>query len=383
MVFNYTAKPEIDRHSQDTFTTFCGRACAQMVIAALTRAPGATPTSELPVTQEVLFNREFDHSPETSSDTNRWFTHPNEMWLLLKDSPELQGVGLAEWRLAAYPMGENLHGAKRLLADVVMTLQKEAKPAAVTVGKADHWILVVGVRFNSSEGLMFEIQDPTDGVLPPPIHHYVDACNTDGNGRTYVVAEPHDGEGFLRMRLDVASRTKPAGLPNYGGSCVGILCGEQPGPSDLDSLAANIFRGASPRKPFADRLAEIRYVAQAFQIEELNELLSGAALVADRPVVEVATNAPAYQLVAAHSTTPAGWRGLLAVFSSRSGALTQIRFTSDRRLVESLLDFPERTLLWSQDQPEVFESPYYPFVRNSALAGFVRLFDRRPVILPA
>ena len=86
----YLTTRTVYEHSQD-LGSFCGRACAQMVISSLIQgpAPGSLPTpaeeaAEIPVTQEQLRLREDYDFDDTKNDS--WFTHPDELLKLHENS---------------------------------------------------------------------------------------------------------------------------------------------------------------------------------------------------------------------------------------------------------------------------------------------------------
>src|SRR5262245_26214645 len=100
MATYFTTRP-VYEHSQDQ-STFCGRACAQMVISSLIQGPptGKSPTpademQPIPVTQAELRDRE----PYAKDVEGTWFTHPDELLGVMTTAPELAG-GLSDWRLA-------------------------------------------------------------------------------------------------------------------------------------------------------------------------------------------------------------------------------------------------------------------------------------------
>src|SRR5436190_16729848 len=93
-------------HCQDTPTN-CGRACSQMIISSLVQSPftgsGITaPASATPiiVTQDTLKNREPDSADVVRSGERHWYTHPDELLILMRDAPEYTVPGDWSWRIA-------------------------------------------------------------------------------------------------------------------------------------------------------------------------------------------------------------------------------------------------------------------------------------------
>ena len=171
----YVTNRPVYEHSQDD-ASFCGRACAQMVISSLIQGPptGTSPTPAdeialIPVTQDELRKREQFIVDDTKNES--WFTHPDELLHIMKNAPELSGF--SDWRLAV--RGD----VPSIYVDLIVALQA-GMPAILNVYNNDHWVVIVGVGVDDATSNLnvMIVLDPLPqqtGVT----HTYVDGCRQE------------------------------------------------------------------------------------------------------------------------------------------------------------------------------------------------------------
>ena len=373
----FSTSDDILRHIQDTDGN-CGRACAQMMIAALTLAPasGANPAiiNVLP-TQAILAARERDQ-PDPLQPADVWLTHPDEMRELLKDSPELMGAGTDDWRLQAYPT------AKRLLADALHTLATLGMPAVVSTRQNDHWVVIKAAHLDGSGRLLIELLDPLDSQIMVRQHRYQDDCNLLSNGHAYVKYETHRND-LIGLDLRINPRPNPQGMHDYTGKCVGILYGAAPTDSALNETMARITdvrskKRTGGRPTVEDLQDELVASAAAWALDPVRLFLErGPEVVACRWVRGIESPDLEYALLTMlGGLGPTGLRqGLMAAFDA-DGALQQLQFTNDQGAVRSLARFPEQELWWTTRWLSTLPSPFYPFARDQHEANvYVRLVN--------
>ena len=374
----FSTSDDILRHIQDTDRD-CGRACAQMIIAALTLAPasGVNPSSisVLP-TQAVLAARERDH-PDPPQPGDVWLTHPDEMLELLTKSQELVAAGTNGWRLQAYAT------AKKLVADVLHTLATLGMPSVVSTRQNDHWVVIKAAHRDDRGRLLIELLDPLDAVITARQHQYADDCNLQSNGHAYIKYEVHRN-ALIGLHLMINPRPNPAGMNDYAGKCVGILYGAAPTDRVLDETMTGIVdlfpkTRSGGRRPTDDELhAELVASAAAWGLKPVQRFLASAPqVVACRWVRGIELPAVEYALLSLlGGPGPHGVpQGLMAAFDE-DGALQQLQFTNDEAAIRSLARFAGQDLWMTTRWLPTLPSPFYPFVRDQNQADrYVRLVN--------
>ena len=374
----YSTTDDILRHIQDNNNN-CGRACAQMIIAALTLAPssGTNPASiSVAPTQATVASREADQ-PDPANPGDVWLTHPDEMLDLLKSSPELITAGTNDWQLRAHATG------KLLVADVLNTLATQHMPAVVSTRQNDHWVVIKGAHRDAAGRLLIELLDPLDAVIMTRQHHFEDDCNLLTNGQAYVKYEV-TRNALIGLDLEIDPRPNPPGMHDYAGKCVGILYGPVPSGKALDKTLAEIV-DVAPKKemvgrPSLDDLqAELVSSARAWKLEPVDRFLQSAPHpVAFRWVRGIELPDIEYALLTLLAGDGAGGKprqGLMAAFDAE-GTLQQMQFTTDENAVRSLTRFDGQDLWWTTRRLPILPSPFYPFARAVNQANqYVRLVN--------
>src|SRR5262245_5698709 len=216
-----TIERALYHHCQDTGTN-CGRTCAQMIISSFVQSPfpwsgGTAPGAgtPVPVTQGTLQQRE--PQPSDTVNSPQWYTHPDEMLILMRDAPEYTVPFDWDWRLA------NRATPDELLAEVMASLAR-GMPSIININGWDHWVVVVGAETDAADQLVtLRMRDP----LPhdPRNHTYIDGCNAPNNGESYGAPWDLDAGELGDYSLELGTVPPPRGLTDYSGRCVGIVHG--------------------------------------------------------------------------------------------------------------------------------------------------------------
>ena len=333
----HTARP-VYEHSQDK-PTFCGRACAQMVISSLIQGPptGQPPTAAdekqpIPFTQDELRKREqFDLDVEGS-----WFRHPDELLNVMRNAPELAG-GLADWRLAVF---DNKHA---LFAELLQALKGEM-PAILNVYSFDHWVVIVavGVDDATSRVNFMQMLDPLPHV-DDLSHTYIDSCVQEGLQYVEVVEDETYQVELAALNLAVGDSPPPPGLTDYTGKFVALVYG-RPNPGLLD---------------------RVRQVRQ--HIPRLSRLLASLHEDVARIVHDVRDAQAPYYVLSLFS--PVLEYGVVGVFKVRQPL--HFRFTGNPRFGQSLNTHLDQSLWWTRRRFKSLASPFFPFVRTAVDDRFV------------
>ena len=199
------------RHQQDSGLN-CGRACAQMLIAHFAQAAAARG-SAVAVSQEDLRTRE----PSPNDDVNKpsWYTHPDELQILLDRAPELQALGTA-WNVVA-------RGTFQSLSAIMLEALVNGMPSAITTGPTDHWMVLIGAGVSDDDSLQYlEFLDPLPPIGQATAHTIGDNCGLGFNGETYVPQEVKSGE-FGAFGFRVGTTPPPPGLTDYSDKFVAIV----------------------------------------------------------------------------------------------------------------------------------------------------------------
>jgi hypothetical protein len=362
--------PPLKRHRQDSGVN-CGRACAQMIIAhfALRRAGTGEPV----ISQQELQERE----PFRQDNTNEpsWYTHPDELQVLLDDAEELEHVDI-RWRVAARKQFTDL------LAIILAALRDEI-PSVINTGPTDHWNIVTAVGANGEAVQYLKLLDPLPPLGAETVHTIDDDCNKDFNGQIYV-PQPVSKAEFGRYAFEVGSTPPPGNLKDYSGKFVAIVGSTRPRAEELTrirDLRYHLLFDRQPmlRMPFVRSFGEL---AAYWQLAPLRQLVEAHPIDTVREVMDIDTPGQSYHLVTLRSRDlPYGLIGAVAP----SGALLHFQFTTSSELLDSITKTKaDEDLWWSPRHPRTLASPYYPYVRVSEQGGqviFKRIFDGLPLTL--
>jgi hypothetical protein len=382
----YLTTRAVYEHSQDS-GSFCGRACAQMVISSLIQGPaaGSLPTpaeeaAEIPVTQDELRLREDYSCDDTKQDS--WFTHPDELLKLLKTAEEFGG-GFPDWRLAVCP------DQPTLFTEIIQCLQG-GMPAILCVRRGDHWVVIVGVEIDdvTSEVTRMMVLDPLPQNLGEVTHTYVDGCKQEG--LTYVehVEDPQTQFALGGLELALKNTPSPPTLNDYSGKCVAVVYG----PSWNRALAKLRQMRVLPVPPYVWRPkaplngtvpdASIESMRQAlderarlWEITWLRELLIAPHEHVARIVYDVDKQRDPYSLLSLFAPT-LGY-GVVGAFRVEDNRPLHFRFTRIQKFGESLKAHPGQPLWWTLNWLPELKSPYFPFAQQvvNNKHRYRRLFD--------
>ncbi len=380
----YVTNRPVYEHSQDD-ASFCGRACAQMVISSLIQGPptGTSPTPAdeialIPVTQDELRKREQFIVDDTKNES--WFTHPDELLHIMKNAPELSGF--SDWRLAV--RGD----VPSIYVDLIVALQA-GMPAILNVYNNDHWVVIVGVGVDdATSNLNFMIVlDPLPqqtGVT----HTYVDGCRQEG--LTYVDGADGPNEVELAgLQLKIKNTPSPPGLNHYAGKFVALVYGPPFDRALADKFSKSrrlpvppyVWRPPSPRQTTV-ALTSVDAMRQAllsrahsWEIPRLSQLLASPHEHVARIVYDVGDALAPYNLLSLFS--PALGYGVVGAFKVRDDEPLHFRFTNNRKFAQSLQARPDETLWWTSRWLPSLKSPYFPFARQVVGNKYLykRLFD--------
>ena len=382
----YLTNRTVYEHSQDK-GSYCGRACAQMVISSLIQGPptGSLPTpadeaAEIPVTQCEL--REREDYPNDNTKQDSWFTHPDELLKLMKTAKEFAG-SFQDWRLAVCP------DQPTLFTEIIQCLQG-GMPAILCVRRGDHWVVIVGVELDdaTAEVIRMIVHDPLPQNLGDVTHTYVDSCKQEG--LTYVVhaEDPLTQAELGKLELELKSAPPPPTLHNYSGKCVALVYG----PSWNRELAKLRQIRVLPVPPYVWRpnaplsvtvpdatIDAMRQAlvarAQQWEITWLRDLLVAQHEQVARIVYDVKQQLTPYHLLSLFAPTLG--HGVVGVFRLRDDQPLHFRFTRLRTFGESLKAHPGQPLWWTVDWLPELSSPYFPFTRQTVNNKSVlrRLYD--------
>ena len=402
MIIATTTKP-VYRHQQDTGMA-CGRACAQMIISSLGQA-GSPAATIISVEQETLRTRE-----SNKIDIEYWwFTEPDEFRDLLATAAELSAAD-HDWRVASHAT------ADKLLADLILAMQAHGRPAAVTTGAVEHWMVLTQVHENSDGRYAFHFFNP----LPSPIaansttggpryqHQFMDAeCGTDQQPLIVV----NRGSEIADLNLKIKGFTKPktikilspageaqagATLPppstvgSYTGKAVGVAFGPAPSTNAVTQLARTLknarlsplrMMSANPVDVIQSGLrTQFRLLTESFDLKPLGRTLAAPdlAVTATRQIDDVEQPGVRYVLASGYSEQTR--TGFVAAFdASAKGPLLHVQITNDRTLINSLASFPGETLYWTTGPTSHFPPmamPYFVFRKKPGQPGvLIRLYD--------
>ena len=353
----YTTGKELYRHASDDELHDCGRACAQMIISALTHGvpAGVLPTpaqraQPVPIRQDQLRWSEANNTDVAGN----WFTFPDEMLLLLKNDQNLVSLGLTDWRLA------NCSTPKKLFAWAAKSI-RAGKPAVLNIKPSDHWVCLRSVEYEAGALSLLEYLDPLlkheTNPPGPQQHTYRDLCETDANW-----ARIRQTPGELGNWQIPIGPTPPT---TYQGRCIGIVYG--PPPTTPKELAASRILGRryqikkpgppTPEERVRELLTEL---AVSAGIPTLTAILHGTSEIRVR-VVRDMTGLEKPYAIAAMFADPIE-RGVVAIFDAEVTEFFQLRLTSNRRLTDSIRStVSAEPLWWRRSGLATLYAPYFPF----------------------
>jgi hypothetical protein len=353
-----THKPtlQVFRHASDDQAHNCGRACAQSIISSLTQGVAGTSTTDaqraqpVPVTQEDLQALE---SPPIADSANRWFTHPNELRKILRESPHLVALGHTDWWVA-YEEEE-----KDLLEHVGASLAA-GFPAILNIRSNDHWVLVHGVDVTNGVVSFVRMLDPLNPheAPGPDDHTYVDGCATDGEELWETLDLTAKSLGDYNLEVGT---TEPA---DYQGKCVAIVYKKPKDLKDkrrLHRLQRTQRRSPGGATPLERIFEELTRISQAYDAPEVAALLRERREPTIRFVHDIDAKERGYTMSAVFSDE-LGY-GLIGIYDFNDQAFLHARVTSDRKLVAGLAGDPAEPLWWTRGPLETLFSPYFPFRR--------------------
>jgi hypothetical protein len=396
-----TTKP-VYRHQQDTGRD-CGRACAQMIISSLSQA-GSSASTIIAVEQEELRQLE----------TNRidiehwWFTEPDEFCGLLKTATDLNATD-RDWRVASHSTVD------KLLADLILSMQAYGRPAAVTTGAIEHWMVLIAVHKDAADKFVFLLFNPLPSSIasnvllgaPPFQHKFMDACGTDQQPLLVV----NHGSDIADLNLKIAGFTKPkkakvvspaaevqqgvklpppSAVASHSGKAVGVVFGASTPTETLTLLAATLKSSrlnparlmvSNPVDAVQSALpARFRSLTESFQIKAVQQVLMAPdlAITAIRQVTDLKQPNLKYVLCSGYSHNAR--HGFVAAFDGSAQAdLLHVQITNDMTLIKSLAAFPGEPLFWTTEQTTHFPPmamPYFVFRAKPGQPGtLVRLYD--------
>ena len=380
-----TVTTAVLRHQQDSGLN-CGRACAQMLIAHVALAAAARGSAV--TDQSTLQTRE----PFPQDDINRpsWYTHPDELQILLAHAPELQGLGTS-WNVEA-------RETFRSLSAVMLEALVNGMPSAITTGPTDHWMLLVGAGVSDDDSLQYlQFLDPLPPIGQATAHTIGDNCGLGFNGETYVPQEVAAGQ-FGSFGFRVESVPPPTGLTDYSDRFVAVVGstvsagpdvaaepadgGTEPGNGGTNGRAPqNVERWLERIKPTIMRgslLDAFAALATQWRLPPLRDLVDSSPTDTVRRVQNFDRTTDHYNLFTLRSgNLPFGLIGGAAP----DGTLLHFQFTTNRRLLDSIAAGPPGDpFWWSHRRTRTLSSPYYPFRRLltptiGGLSQFSRLFD--------
>lgn len=392
-----TTTHPVYRHRQDTGAS-CGRACAQMIISSLSQA-GSAANTPIAVAQETLRTRETN-----PIDIELWwFTEPAELCGLLANAPELAATD-RDWRVAAHST------ADKLLADLILSMQAHGRPAAVTIGANEHWVVLTTVRKEGTHQV-FEFLNPlpSDLVHAGPFQHrYQDPdCGLDQQQMAVV----NTGNELADLNLKIKGFPKPtkihvvsppgevkpgAKLPptssvgTLANKAVGVTFGPKPALTAINQLAREIkssrlkqtrLMATNPVEVVRSGLrTQLRAFTSSFDIRPVQRVLTAPdlAIRATRVIQDVQQANLKYVLASGFSQQAKA--GFIAAFdSSVNGELLHVQVTRDEALIRSLARAAGETLYWTSAQTSHFPPmalPYYVFRRKPGHPKrLIRLYD--------
>jgi len=371
-----------------------------MIISSLAQA-GSPPATKISVEQETLRTRE----------TNKidiqfwWFTEPDEFRELLKGAPELVATE-RNWRVASHAKVD------KLLADLILSMQAHGRPAAVTTGATEHWMVLVGAEMNNGQ-LMFQFLNPLPSSLtlpgnPPGFQHrFMDVC---GAGQQPLLVA-NQGNALADLNLTIKGFVKPttitvvspanevppkAKLPppstvsTYINKAVGVTFGARPPAATITQLATAIkdsrlsqlrVMASNPVDVVKSNLTvQFRTLNNAFDTKAAEQTLMATDLGirAIRLVRDLAQSNLKYVLCSGYSQQTRS--GFVAAFdSSAQGELLHVQVTNNERLINSVARFPAEALYWTTRPTSHFPPmamPYFVFRRKPGQPNtLVRLYD--------
>ena len=381
-MLRYTTSKALYRHASDSQGFDCGRACAQMIISALTQgvASGALPTlleqaQPVPFTQDELRAKEVNKADVPGC----WYTFPDEMLELLKKEPMLIALGLTDWRLA------NCADSDELFAWAAKSV-RGGMPAVLNIRSEDHWVCLRSVTFDGDALTLMECLDPLskhESNPPEPDEHtYLDLCETD---KEWAVIKKAPGKrkgelGELEITIGDAWPT------TYQGRCVGIVYG--PPPEEIASTRdrAQRFQIKKPGPPIPEERVRALLMELAIyaEIDELAGILHGSSEISVRTVRDITGVEQPYAIAAMF--TPAIERGVVAIFDEGVNTFIRLRLTSSKRLTDSIaLSSSVGTLWWQRRGVPTLYSPYFPFAQtfDQGQIKYRRLIDAEVLVSPS
>jgi hypothetical protein len=404
-----TVTTAVLRHQQDSGLN-CGRACAQMLIAHVAQAAAARGSAV--TDQSILQTRE--PFPQDDIKNPSWYTHPDELQILLAQAPELQGFGTS-WNV-------EVRETFKSLSAVMLEALVNGMPSAITTGPTDHWMVLVGAGVSDDNGLQFlQFLDPLPPIGQATAHTIGDNCGLGFNGETYVPQEVTSGQ-FGSFGFRVESVPPPGNLTNYSDKFVAVVGstvsvappvaaevadggteaenggteaengrteGNNGGARGRDRNAPRRRRGGEPqnvkrwierseptimRGNLVDALAAL---AARWRLPPLRDLVDSSPTDAVRRVQNIDRITDHYNLFTLRSQNH---RYGLIGGAAPDGTLLHFQFTTNSRLLDSIAAAPPgEPLWWSHRRTRTLSSPYYPFRRLNPLVvtqpRFSRLFD--------
>jgi hypothetical protein len=399
--FASTTHP-VYRHRQDTGVA-CGRACAQMIISSLGQA-GSVATTLIAVEQETLRTREANRI----DIEHWWFTEPDELCALLSSAAELSATD-RDWRVAAHPSSD------KLLADLILGMQAHGRPAAVTTGANEHWMVLTEVQSNNLGQQVFVFLNPIPSSIPVDTlagisfqHQFMDtACGLDQQPMVVV----NRGHELADLNLTVKGITppkkihivSPAGearpgdqLPppsavgTYSGKAIGVTFGPPPLAAAINQLAQQLkttrlsqFRIMAPDPVDlvnSSLRTRFRSLVESFSLAPVRHTLTAPDLTirATRLIEDLVSGGRKYVLCSGYSDQARA--GFVAAFDpSTQGELLHVQITDDQELVNSLARYPGEPLYWTLEPTSHFPPlalPYFVFRKKAGHPGIlIRLYD--------
>ncbi len=365
-----TATP-VSRHKQDS-SLDCGRACAQMLIAHFAQS-GASGGSAVAVTQSVLRTREPD--PIDDPVNPSWYTHPDELQVLLDKAPELAASGM-HWSVVSRTTFKSL-------SEIMLVALVEGMPSVVTTGASDHWMVLIAAEVTNDQLQYLQFLDPLPPLGQATAHTIVDNCGLGFDGETYVPVDVTKTK-FGTFGFRVGSTPSPAGLTDYSDKFVGIVRVAAPSPGGGSAALPKVKKwlDKSQAAMIPGSLTDgLNALADRWKLRPLSQLV-GPGASAPREVVRRVQNidspndaAEYYELFTLRRQ---GLEFGLIGARAPDGSLLHFQFTTNQALLDSIAAGSLSDPLWWRRQSKTLSSPYYPYERLNIpgeAPQFKRLFD--------
>lgn len=366
-----TIAAPVIRHKQD-LSLDCGRACAQMLIAHFAQA-GAAPGAAVAVSQNALRTREPDPTDDVVNPS--WYTHPDELQVLLDQAPELAASGM-HWNVVSRTTFKSL-------SEVMIEALANGMPSVVTTGAADHWMVLISAGVTDDQLQYLQFLDPLPPLNQATAHTIGDNCGLGFDGETYVPEHVTKNE-FGSFGFRVGTTPPPAGLTDYSDKFVGIVRVAGPSPGGGSAGLHNIKKWLDKSQPAViegQLTLGLQVIADRWQLRPLTHLVSPGST-APREVVRRVRNIDnpndATEYYDLFTLRRQGLEYGLIGAKAPDGSLLHFQFTINPPLLNSIAAGSPSDPLWWRRQSKTLSSPYYPYERVSVPGGapqFTRVFD--------